>query len=375
MKNAFKLVMELVSNVVWLPWNNFGRHEAKIDSEDDRRRIGVTLANEGWLVTQPVKIVKLTKDGQAKAVEYLKQCYADLEKLTLDSDFRDQGKVTKISAAQIREAFKARWMPKGKVEAPEYEGVYAFQRGSSLDFAIAYAMQLGLEPIKHIPCYVVEYTNEADRIKDCMEENFAKDALLNDVTNHWPSIIQGANKYYEATGRAATLSDITRMVSGGDEKLVGRGQKAHAIVILNSRFPQLGIVDKIVKGGVREENGRMVDLGQEYGASLDRRKLTEYEQGTRAKTEKPSNPKDVEEYFLNPTAKTNAPIKPLTWKALNNVGQNSPNHLVRYILQASANEKFAAENLAALDKIAAECNEMLATVGLFKDGKPVFPKA
>lgn len=374
-KNTLKLVFEMVSNVIWLPWNNYARHDAKIDDEDFRRNIAVTLANEGWNPAMPIKIVALTKEGQAKAVEYLETLWKALQGVHPEMPFKNQGKITKVSDAQVREAFEGRWFTKGKINPPTHEAVYAYQRGGCIDWANAYAMAIGQDPIKTLPCYIMEYKTEAERIKDCMDENYTKDALLNDVTNHWPSIIKGANAYYESTNRLATQADITRLVSGGDNNMVGRGQKVYPILILNSRFPEMGIVKKIVEGGTRVENGRDIDVGQEYGASLDRATLLKFMAGTATDVEatKVVKKSEIQGYFDNPSAMKEKATQPLSFKAIGTLGANSPNYLVRYVLQALANKDTAAANLEALTKLTPECNELVTAAGLFVEGKPAFP--
>jgi len=375
MGKALKLVFEAVSNVIWLPWNNYARHDAKIDSPDFRRNIAVTLANEGWNPGMPIKIVALSKEGQAKAVEYLTSLWDALQGVHPETPFKDKGKVTKVSDAQTREAFELRWMSKGKIVAPTYEAIYAYQRGGCLDMAIAYAMAIGIEPIATLPCYIMEYKTEAERIKDCMDENYMKDALLNDVTNHWPSIIKGANAFFEATNRLATFSDITRLVSGGDNNMVGRAQKVWPILLLNARFPELGIVKRITEAGFRTENGREIDVGQEYGTSLDRKTLNDLVKGMETDAEKPTKESDIKAYFDDPSQAKPQPTKPLNATGVTALGKNAPNYLVRYVLQALADGKTAPANIAALDAIKAECNELLVASGLFVDGKPVFPSA
>jgi hypothetical protein len=377
-KNTMHFVMESISNVVWLPWNNYARHDAKIDSEEARRNIGVALANEGWLTKYSVEVVPLSEEGKAAAVEYLQNQYKILESLTEEAPFKDAGKTTKVSAGILLKAFKMRWMKDGKVKAPKYEAVFGFQRGSSIDLGNAYLLATNREMLTEIPVHIVEYKNDADRIRSCIEENFSKDALLNDVTNHWPSIIKSAKALYDATGKAATEADITRALSGGDQNLVGRGQKAHKILVLDSRFPQLNLVAKIVNAPTTVENGRTVDKGQEYGASLDRAKLIALEGGTRSTPTNPDKPvtqADVEAYFADPAGMKGEAKRPMTWKALARIAENHPNMFVRYVLQACQNDKTTAENLNALDKIAKDSNELLVAAGLCADGKPKFPKA
>lgn len=354
-KSAHKVVSP--SEVIWFPENNFGKHASQFDNDVQKAAHAVQL-KDGWWPTEVVKVVKLTDEGKKKAVEFLTALYDALTKLLTDVPFPTTPEV-KLSNAQFVLAFRERWMSKDKIVAPEYEGVYAFQRGGCIDWCNALRMSAGLKPLDGIPIMIMEYKDRHERIEDCMMENFGKVAGFKDVTNHWPTIMKGCKEHFESTNRTSTLTQITRVVTGGDtgKAKVGRGQKAYAILALDAKFPNLGIIQKITEAGFGKYEGRDgVDLGQAYGESISRSRATELEQGTRVGAKEEVSPDDVAAYFTDPKAAKKVTIVPMNKNLLNTRMQLTPNNLVKYILFCVLNNK--VESLAKLDatEITKACN-------------------
>lgn len=367
-KATLKLVFEAISNIIWLPVNNYARHETKQDTDEERRKIAIEFSKEGWLPTLPIKVTALTHEGKEMAVKYLESVYDALKAMTVPEKLKDDGKETEVGVALQVTAFEKRWMPKGKIVAPQYEAVYGFQRGGCIDLCNAYLLALNKPMMETLPCYVVEYKNQFDRVKDCAEENYAKDFLLNRVTSHWPSVIKLAKAAYEASNRTLGHSGFESIVKENSLAV-----KVNAIIQLDARFPKLNIVDRIVNGGVVQDGNKTVDKGQEYGSALSRAKLVEFEQQTRPDSKVKANPSDIDAYFLNPKAEGTKATTPAGPKTIANLSAVTETYIGRYILGAIADaDKFAAR-MAALKGLAEKLNPMMEELGFTKDGKPVFP--
>lgn len=359
--------------IVWIPENNFGKHENKFDSEKERVEHALMIAHRGWVIDQPIRATPFSKEGIKKAVEYLQTLWAKLCKLTLDTVVpggNTDGTEMKLSPSDVKEGFRATFLMKGDTVLPgdiELDGVFAFQRGSALYLANAILIKRGQKPIAHLPVNVVTYDNQAERVADCMAENFLKTEGFKDVTNHWPTIMKGIQKYHEALDpkqTPATFAQVLDLISSGAAtKKVGRAQKAHAIYLLDLRFPEAKLIERITNAGI---DGKGNDVGQNFAEKLDRKYLSDLERGTRVTVPKDVEAKgedDVMEYLEDPESFNDAKVEPMTIKVFETRANLSQNQMVKYIYKAFSTGD--VESLDALSKVSKEVNAIMKDVFAF----------
>lgn len=378
-KQALAILVAL-SDVIWRPVKNFGRHAALVDNEQLRCEHAV-LMEGGWDPNQPIEVSELDEEGLKDAERIIREQKAALDTVVNDSEYPTTPK-SKLNAAQRREGFNAIYFPDGKLKLPKYDATFAFQRGGCLPDTIALKIAGGIKAADvvanyNLPVRIVKYANEAERIKACGLENTRKDTGRVSIMKHWPSLFQLAYDYFSAKP-SANMSEITELLAGGVVKDNNDGIKVHSLLILDHRFPEAGIKDKILNAGFGPKGE---DLGDIFASSLDRTrvwKMVQWLDAERAKkdsaqgvdycTGKATTQDDVVSYLANPSEGKGTKVV-MASKALVHTNMNStPNMLEKYVLKA-----IATGNLAMLTKLRVpaitiemlkECNALALKLGL-----------
>ncbi len=360
-----KLVMIAVCKLVSFTQHNYGRHTNLVDKEKERNARAVSLAEFGWFMEQPLKVVKLDDTQCAEGLKVRQEHWSTLEALKLETSFttsKTPAKVT-LNAAQIREGYAKTYIGKnGKFVEPEYENVYGFQRLEALPFANALRLASGLPLIEEIPCFIVEYAHEYERMEDCSRENVAKMLNAKDVELHWPTLLKIGYEYLQSNPGAGR-SDIQRLIAPtGTKGGTRKSQKIWPILILNSRFPELKIVETILNKPV---DAKGVDTAQAYMTSLKEDLfITPLVEGTdpdRKDDIEEQSEEDVAEYFANPFA-AEKPVKAISAKVLKNLIKTMANKKVVFTLQSVL--KGNVDAVKSLDAFSKSDNEEMEASGL-----------
>lgn len=283
-----KVVEEILGKLVpcnkvwWSPSHNYGRHVSKIDTEAESALRAVNLYEVGWDTTKVVAVVELSDEDKVRVETEIRAHLATLEASLVDYEYPERGKGYKLTHAQFTSAFRSKWFTEeGEFRGCDYEGVFAFQRARTIIPIIAMKIQDGMSPKDaiasfKIPIIVEKYATLADRIKRCSDENNRQDTNRNSIVKNWPSQFKIAKDYTDAGGDMKQ-STINRLVAGGVVKDNNDGIKIHSLLVLHTRFPRLGIADKLLNAGTRIEkiDKREIihDLGQEFGESIDRTRI------------------------------------------------------------------------------------------------------
>lgn len=351
-----------VNTVGWLPELNYGRHKNLVDNEQRRCEHAVMMSSTlRWDANQTIEVQEASAEFVAKFKTYVEATLTQMESQTETSKYPKTSSTPELTLnmAQRREAFKAMWYPDGKFQAPKYDATFAYQRGGSLPDAIALIIADGVKAKDAIegyllPIRVVEYANLAERIIACGRENTGKDTGRVSIMKHWPSLFQLAYDLFTAKAGNISQSEVNQLLAGGVVKNNNDGIKVHSLLVLNQRFPELGIADKIMNSGVNADGK---DLGQEFAASLDRTrvwKMAQYLDDKKVASDATegvdyavaTTASVVSEYLANPNAGNGEKVS-MASKALVNTNMNTtPNMIEKYILRAIAINKL--EDLAKI---------------------------
>lgn len=372
-----KMVMVAVSSIVSFAEKNYGRHMNLVDNAKDKLVRAVILAEYGWDIREVVKIVALNSDAEKEHAKEVREAqWQALAAQVLDTTFALTNEKLKLNAAQVQQGYKATYFNEGgkTIKVPKYDNVYAFQRLEALPLANAILLKQGKPLITEIPCYIVEYANEFERMEDCAAENIRKNLGVKDPNMfHWPTLLKIASEYHRANPGAGR-SDIQRLIApAGTKGATRKSQKIWPILVLDSRFPALKIVDSILSMPI---NDKGVDTGNEKLKAIDEdtflKPLVEgtsptldednEERASRnAELVDPATENDVAEFFSNPFTAVR-PKGMLSKKVLNNLLQTCTSIQTRGIIKAIL--KGDDNGVKKYDAIAADTNEMCVAAGL-----------
>ncbi len=387
-KNIVLAILVGVGDMLWRPAKNTGRHQALADDEK-KRCAHAFMMTDGWDVNQPIECSEFDEEGLKDAAAIITAGMEALENIREDSVYPTTPN-TKLTIAQRREAYRAVWFPDGKLRLPKYDATFGFQRGLSLTDAIALKSAITGEKVKDVangyklPARIVKYESEADRILACNLENTRKDTGRTSVVKHWPTLFQMAYDYYVARAGNVTMAEINEMLAGGKVQNNNDGIKVHSLLVLDHRFPEAGIKDKLLSAGV-DKDGK--DLGQEFGESMDRTRVWKMVQYLDAKKVQSdiANPKIdstyskdttlevVSEYLADPHADDEVKVKPATAKLIATNVLQSPSLIVKYVLKAVALNRMDLLSAFYMPSITAETKQSLDSMaehlGIAKNGK------
>lgn len=350
------------SFIIAMPKYNAGRHDDFKDTDKERNDLAVSIGENGYSIDQPMKVIELVTDEEkAEAMAELVKQQAFYEGLTPDFIFtpftpKDGVAPVKYAAPTLREAWNILHVKNGKLIQPTHANVFGYQRCESFPYAIAYLIaRYGKEKavVFDVPCNVMHYESQAERILDCIAENVERNIGLKDATLHWPSLYKmGKAVLEDVYGGTCNESQIQKVIGSNPH----RGIMVTKLLVLDKRFPNLGISDRILKAGVNTDG---VDLGHKFVEQLDRSKLIALENVTGAD---PDPVKVAEQNLGNTDEEREAsigdylahpdddkPIKMLTKKGIEDVFSLCSNAKVKYILKAILmGNKFAINKLNAL---------------------------
>jgi len=364
-----------VFQIAWLSDLNYGRDKSGNDNEQERNDHS-SMLRLGWWETAPVVVCKLTAARLATAMERLAEKWAALKGSQVDTTFTVDGKTVVLTPSEMLRAFEEAWVRKGKLIEPEYDGVFAFQRGNALLGALALRLKEGLKGDYVVPVIVKEFENEYERASVCIMENTGKMAGAKLIDTHWPSLVRAATALRDTckeSGKAFKEIDCIRVISGGAEKAKrGTGQKAYYLATLDARFPALGIASLIQTAEASTEEQLR---GQELGKAVDRNMLQKLEIGTRVPLPEKAEPKseeDVAAYFANPRDDDQkAPVITKRSDAYSHAN-NTSILVVKYIIEAIYTGELAKLN--KLEKVADELNAAFVKSGIQFQPKKDEPK-
>lgn len=391
--------------VYWLPENNFGRHISQVDNNAERNEKGCILASKKWDKNKVIEVVPFTKEKLVEVEARILAGLTALEGAHPDETYPTCGKT--LSDAQEIAGYRALWFPNGKIRLPKYEGVFAFQRGT---YGIYKAISLLISDIKDkvtaekmeacvdelaLPVRVMEYKNQAERIAACVLENTRMDTGRKSIEKNWPSLFQIAKDYYDASGGVATQSDINELLAGGTVKDNNDGIKVHSLLVLDCRFPSLGIADLLLKGkDILDKNGKVIgNEGLDFGNKMDRTVVWKFAQWlsekkvNEDKTKRDAGKgnwdklppiaitteKAVAEYLADPKMFSGAPkVSPVPESTRQSKQDTTANMFAKFVFWVMAD----VERLPYLTKLEdketlLECNALAEKMGLAKDGQIV----
>jgi hypothetical protein len=142
-----------------------------------------------------------------------------------------------ITASDLLRAWEATYTLKGKVIPPKYGQVFAFRRVESLPYVNAVRIKRGLDPILTIPATVSVYETQMERFLATVGENTLKLAGARQLSN--ADQMSAAKRLYMEQAKEADFRRVWK---------VGMAQKLYAICALDNRFPEAGIVSRIIDG-------------------------------------------------------------------------------------------------------------------------------
>lgn len=361
-----KMVMIAVSSIVSFIEKNYGRHMNLVDNSKDKLIRAVILAEYGWDLREVVKIVALGTDEEKEHAKEVREAqWQALAAQVLDTTFNLTTEKLKLNAAQVQQGFKATYFNEGgkTIKAPKFDNVYAFQRLEALPLANAILLAQGKPIISEIPCYIVEYANEFERMEDCASENIRKNLGVKDPNMfHWPTLLKIASEYHRANAGAGR-SDIQRLIApAGTKGGTRKSQKIWPILVLDSRFPALKIVDRILAMPIDDKG---VDKGNEYMKALNEDEhLKPLLDGTAPDREddvEEASEDDVAEYLDNPFT-AEKPKAMLSKKVLKNllttVASLQTQGIIKAILAGDS------DGVKKFDLAAADTNEFIKAKGL-----------
>jgi len=346
-----------VNEVIWFPDRNFGRDSSLFDNEQERTTKAVILSG-GWLDGCPVTVQSLSSEDKERAVAVLSGRWEMLKASQVETTYRMGGEKVVATASEVLRVFEQNFCSKGKVIAPEYEGIFAFQRGNALLDTMVLRFKTKLTGEYIVPVVVKEFVNHSCRVEECVLENTSKTSGLKTIDTHWPTLFKAVLAFWAARdveGKAPSEAEVIRLISAGASNKRGTGGKVYGIVALHLRFPSLGIGDRVTDP----------KDGQSFGASLGQKEIREREIGTRAKVAEGSTPyaeSDVEDYLADPKAGSvvipNVPKRKDVLAFIN----GKANALTKYVVMAIYEADLTRLN--KLESIAPQCNELLQALQL-----------
>ncbi len=355
-----KSVIAKFSELCWILAYNFSR-EAKAymdvyEDEADKARVALMIA-DGWDFNCPVTVVEVKTDEQrANVTAQLQDTWDRLKASVVETpitrtvETADGLKAAeiKIAPAEILRQFEAIWIKNGKLNANaiKYDCVFAFRRGGVIPLANAIRFRDQLPALTEIPVNVVEFENEHERVKMCIEENTHQLKGTRLIDKDWKSLTKAAIAFRDSglkSGKPVREIDMKNTF----DLPHGSGQKLFAIIMLDAKYPDLKLAEAVI-------------TGRTEGGSLAYTKMNEMRRDN-------ADPVIVQNYFaapLDPNQKKQQRAKESDVKAYID---SFPIFCFRDVLRAELNNDMAS--LAKYIPLAAEINKLTAQL----DPKPIVP--
>lgn len=356
-----KSVVAKFSEMCWILAYNFSR-EAKsymdvYEDEADKARVALMIA-DGWDFNCPVTVVEVKSEEQrALITSQLEDTWKRLKDSVVETpitrtiETKDGLKAAeiKIAPAEILRQFEAIWVTNGKLNVKhiKYDPVFAFRRGGVIPLANAIRFRDQLPLLTEIPVNVVEFENEHERVKMCIEENTHQLKGTRLIDKDWKSLTKAAIAFRDSgikSGKPVREIDMKNTF----DLPHGSGQKLFAIIMLDAKYPALKLSEAVI-------------AGRTDGSSLAYTKMNELRRDD-------ADPVVVQNYFaspLDPNQKKEQRAKESDVKAYI---ESHPILLVRAVLLAELKNNMAS--LAKYIPLAAELNKLTAQL----DSKPIQPE-
>jgi hypothetical protein len=295
-----------------------------------------SLAQHGWRPTEPIEAIIIGDDSKdvpadRKARE---DVYASMEDIKVHVVIEEDGeRITKtvtVSGLEAAQAYRDLASGSAKLDA-----INGFRRTFCLPIANVVRHKLGMDPITEIPVMIHERMNDGQRITRCLEENTQKGTGVQRLSD--TDLLSAAlHVVYHAQIPGRTPE--SKLMAAGF--LRGMAQKFARIVLINAKYPDLGILDWL------KTNPNLVP-------SVDKeavKKLLDLEEDPDVTPEQAA--KRVDDYFKDPKAKPRAKAASAVDLAAKQA--EMPVKIIKQVLQAAHDNRLDLLNEHV--KIAVEWN-------------------
>lgn len=308
---------------------NHGRQGVLFKEGDKEKNALSVNLHQGYWKSQPIAIVEMTKEQIAAALVERQKEWDELKASETIHEFDLGDRKVTVVPDEMRLSWESVYTDgKGKIIAPKYSAVFGFRRSAALLGAIALRRKLKLSDFNDLPVAtnakgevtdtglpvtIEHYTNEFERVHACLMENFGKTQGLSDVTMDWPTIMQSARDmrdyYIKAYKKPITEAMLTEVYKKGS------GAKAFYLTQLDSRYPDLKIIDNVI-------------LKKTPGEGLDRETLRKLRDDTKTTKE------TVAAYLADPKKARQNVVKAMTGATMLTFEKGSPSRLLREFMKA-----------------------------------------
>lgn len=313
------------ASVAWFRSLNYARPSGDYGDEKESKEILDALVEHDWWLGQGEGFVIVEGITPELRDQALKERAAQLAKL------EEEAKTIGDAALELK-VFKELYCDeKGKLIPPRYTAVTANRRGALILRAKVLRRKANKPIHAELPVVEMKFDSPMHRLEVQMLENTGKT-----LGNKEPSprdLLMVARRVLEYAG---TEADLTRAL--GNKR--GMAQKLWGIVLLNTRFPKLDIVNRMIlpategrslPWGVDKEDLRKLVLRSDpKKLDLENNKLAVGGQPPmKAATEE-----EVGTYFEKPKENGGNTAKIMARQNIEGLADNNPNHAVRLLGKA-----------------------------------------
>lgn len=310
-----------IASVVWFrdlnrarPTGDYGKAEELKDS----------MTTRGWVIDEDgtVKVKKATDEHKARAQKERAEKWESLKGIAT----ADSTKLVELST------FEQIYVEGGKIRPVEYVGITGNRRDSVFFAAMAARKRENLEITTEIPVIVREYATPLAELAEQIGENELKSLGFNPTTAVDKLLAAKA-----AVELGATQSDLRTVFKDGI------GQKLWGVIQLNSRFPDMGIIQRMClkpddDGYIRLESVKTADLPTMV-MRTDSKALAEKNEKLLLQGKeqiKPATADDVARFFALPQKGTGNELKVMKGDSIRGLADNFPIMPLRAMAKAIA---------------------------------------
>lgn len=294
-----------VADIAWLP----SRNSRKVyGSDKEMEQVDQALWN-GWAQAYPCELTTL--DAEAKAEE--------MSKRQARWEFHQSVAKSNADGAARLKVFEMLYVKDGKLREPKYLGNTGNRRGSRIEEIGYKRLKEKQEPWTQVAVYFKEHASEASRRESQLFENFGRDNAAKNLSGK--EIMAATQLLYEVGYKE---SDLMRT---GLKR--GMAQKVHRLFQLNSKFPDVKILERLQ---LDETDDRFIPWGidkEEIKSLLDCIDPTEA-----GKKQKPITTLSVVEEYFAALRKGERPEKAMNKDDFLELGQQSNIQLVKDVVEA-----------------------------------------
>ena len=241
-----------LADLFWFAEENFSRAGAFFSTPQDEKTLIAALA-AGWKshLGRPMA-TEMNEDERKEAHKRLTADWQRLKDSPISAESEaiktEDGSQVNISPLEMLKAFESIYVDsKGKIRVPAYKGASCFRRASVLLKANTVRMKQGKEVISSMPIILKTWETPLDQVVECVQENTLKtygSRNLRDVDI--ANACRVAFRFGATESRLGTMFGLKR----------GLAQKYHRMCLLDQKYPNQHIVDRVVNG---ELEGRLFD--------------------------------------------------------------------------------------------------------------------